>query len=556
MTEDNHIEIPAALSNLRKRLKGDAWKEESIPRVDRELLNEFDEQISRDRRLEERCGPAQHANLMNQCWAISKATGKLAAACQQGEPGEEALLEIIQWIEDGFSGSTKQGYMSALRNIAKDTEGDCPEHIEAISPSDYNEDRGTEAPLPSEVVEWNEVLHISDVGAYNSRDEALIQFCWDVGPRPMVQLNDLQRKNLTFCGDHVVVHYENDPDGKRDATGVLVSPAFPALKKWVFDDHPVHADPEEEMTPETYIWVQLDKNVKLQSAANRFKVIGKRVDLDKEISAQHFRRSSASVLARSPEMNRRDIRKRYHWGIESPAPRHYLAMHTRATQIATARARGHDPSTLKREPNVAPVKCPHEGCKKWTTRGRDECIWCDGELPDDDSAVVSPVRRPGASETDDLRHLVASRLISADELRTIRKYLPAIRATPNIKEEISQWIRMLDYVEDDDDPVTALLPGVGLLSPIQRGVSSVRSLWDGLKLASDDWSHPNTDIAKAAVGTSLPTIALIVLLVSAAASDPTVSEGLVSLSAVIGVATGLSFVVSAIREATEAALSV
>ena len=90
-----------------------------------------------------------------------------------------------------------------------------------------------------------------------------------------------------------------EQDGKTDKRQVLLVVAAPLLKRWILRNYPVHDDPEASLGPETFIWTKQNENSlpHYNTIGERFRVAGERADLSVSHSAQHLRRSSASIYA-------------------------------------------------------------------------------------------------------------------------------------------------------------------------------------------------------------------------------------------------------------------
>lgn len=433
---------------IRERVAGPPEKRESgLTPEDRNILVKFDDQLTRDRKKNNRCGWYHHGNLLNQLFVFALETNCLAQTLEEGPEGDRALDEVLDWIHSqDYSGYTVQGKLSTLRVFANTILGELPERFEEIEPSEHVEE--DPAPLPSNIVEYVDVIEmIQEVDSI--RDKALLLVQWSAGLRPMEELYTLQKKNVQFFEDHAVITLPSE--GKTDRREIIVVVGSPLLKKWVNEQHPVHDDPESSMNPETFIWTKRNENKHLQygSMTARFDAAGERANIEKDHSPQHFRRSAASVLAGQPFINERDLRHRFSWSPRSRAPEHYIAANSDATKVNVARCRGQDVEGIEESPDTAPVPCPR--CGDWTTRALDACIWCHHNLETEQmtfSASSRSMQDPRAAGEKDLAQMLLDGDVTADDLRTLQKLESVVKTEPELFDRLDQLITKADALEE------------------------------------------------------------------------------------------------------------
>jgi site-specific recombinase XerD len=443
---------------MRKRIAGDGpEREENLTQADRNILVEFDEQITRDRKRSNRCGWYHHCNLLTHLLVIAVETGVLADTLHDGQSGDRAFEEVLDWIHgQDYSGYTVQGVLSSLRVFADAVCDEMPSRFQAIKPSQHVDE--DPAPLPSNIIEWADAVAMAEA-ADGTRDKALIVTQWDTGMRPMEELYTLQRKNVEFYDDHAVITLPER--GKTDRHGILVLAGFPLLKQWIQEEHPVHDDPEASMGPDTFIWTRRNQvtHLRYNSMAERFRVAADAAGVTKDASAQHFRRSAASILARQPHISERDLRIRFSWSPNSDAPEHYIAAFCEATQKSVARCRGREVESIDESPDSAPVACPR--CGDWTTRGMDECNSCSHNLDSEQRTFEEPMPDPQTAGEKDLPEMILDGDVTADELRTLEKLETVVKTTPDLFQQLDGYIEKAEALEAARDqspsPVSAAL---------------------------------------------------------------------------------------------------
>ena len=427
------------VERLRERIAGPPEeRDDRISDVDRDVLIEFDKQLVADRLDSNRCGWKHHANLLRHTFDFAAETSGLALSLEDGAEGEEGKKMLTSWIHENYDNQyTVQAKLSAIRVFAMTVlDGDeLPKRFAKIEPSAHVDE--DPAPLPEEVIEYGEMIAM--VKASNLiRDKALISSQWDTGPRPMEEMWSLQFKQLSIYDDYIVITLPRTA-GKTNRRDLLVTVGMPYFKEWL-KDHPVWDDPEvpldretdtiDDIPPETYIWTQTDRNKLLSynGLAARFSAAAEKAGVTKESNPQHFRRSSASIMARQPEIGERDLRILYDWSYFSSSPEHYIAAHSQKVLTNVGLARGHEIEHVEPEPEVSPIVC--ERCGEWTMRGIENCVNCD-YCVDTDQETLDKMDRQienPYSDDKDVYEKILTGDVTADDLESVEKVSGDIRS--------------------------------------------------------------------------------------------------------------------------------
>jgi len=467
----------------------DTQADHNLDPHDRDVLIQFDEELSRDRKANNRCGWYHHASLLTDAYLhATEHPGALHTSLQPGDAGKRALETLTTWIHDqDFSDYTVQDKLSALRVVAATVlggEDHLPEHYQQIEPGSHVDE--DPAPLPGNIVEYADLLDMLEVTSC-PRDRALFATEWAGGMRPKT-LWLLQYNQVEFHDDHALITLPKR--GKSDRRTIILVVGSQLLKQWVLEEHPVHDDPEAELGPDTYIWTHQDRNTHLAygSLQQRFYAAGDRADITIDHSPQHFRRSAASVLAGQPHITERDLRQRFAWAPTSSAPEHYIAAHAPDTRINVARSRGANVEGLEERPDTAPVVCPR--CGEWTTRGLPQCIWCPQSLDSEQATFTGPeqaaMQNPAAAGERSLADLILSKDVTADDLRVLQRLEPQIKSEPNLFEDLDELIARADAIADVDPDGSegyAMNP-LGLVGWLSARASAVGRRWARAKHAA------------------------------------------------------------------------
>lgn len=439
MPSPGEKEAKGRVERLRERIAGSPEeRDNSISDVDRDVLIEFDKKLVSDRLDSNRCGWKHHANLLRHVFDFAAETNGLALSLEDGEEGKEGKKMLTSWIHANYDNQyTVQAKLSAIRVFAMTVlDGDeLPKRFAVIEPAAHVDENP--APLPEEVIEYKEMIEM--VKASNlTRDKALISSQWDTGPRPMEEMWSLQSKHVTIHDDYIVITLERNA-GKTERRDLLVTVGMPYFKEWL-KNHPVWDDPEvpldresdtiEDIPPETYIWTQTDQNKLLSynGFSARFSTAAEKVGMAKESNPQHFRRSSASIMARQPEIGERDLRILYDWSYFSTSPEHYIAAHSQKVLTNVGLARGHEIEHVEPEPEVSPIVC--ERCGEWTMRGIENCVNCDYCVDTDQETLGKMDREIENPYSDDagLHEKILSGDVTAADLESVEKVSGDIRS--------------------------------------------------------------------------------------------------------------------------------
>lgn len=432
------------VTKLRKLIAGPQdERDEDISAEDRDALVKFDAQLVEDRQSHNRCGWKHHQNLLECLYDLATETDSLAASLEDGSRGRQAKTNLTGWVLSNYeNGYTRQKYLSAIRVFAR-TVLDCeqlPKRFAEIEPGEYVDE--DPSPLPSNIVEYPDVLDMIRM-VDSVRDKALIITQWDVGPRPMEEMYPLQYKSVEINEDHIIITLPRT-SGKTDRRNLIVTAGFPLLKLWIEEMHPVHDDPETSLGPDTYIWTKQNKNELLSydGFRKRFDIAGKRAELDKDHSAQHLRRSSASTMARQPSIGERDLREHFDWSPFSDAPEHYISQHSEGVLTNVAMARGHDVANVEKDESVAPIPC--DRCGEWTTVGLEECVQCSYNLDPEQGKFEKQRKQIGhpREEEKPIEQKILDGDVTASDLESVQKVAPDIMAKGmDFFENLPEWIK-------------------------------------------------------------------------------------------------------------------
>lgn len=423
------------VKRFRQLIAGESdERNNAIKKRDRNALIKFDDTIVSDREESQRCGWKHHANLLQHLYQLAVKTDSLAQSLEAGEYGVEAKEALVSCVQDNYDGGyTIQAKLSAIRVFAKTVlpGSTLPERFATIEPSAHVDK--DPAPPRSKVIEYSEVVKM--VGEMDLlRDKALLPAQHEAGTRPMSEMYPLQMGDLKVNEDHIIIDLERT-SGKTDRRQLLLTYGMPWLKKWL-RNHPVWDDPDspldtdtdkhsiESIPDDTYIWTHHNRNEHLsyEGFATRFREAGKRAGIvNKECSGQHFRRSSASIAARKPEIGERDLREYYDWSRYSDSPEHYISSHSEKVLINFGLARGHEVANAEDHADTSPVPCKR--CQNWTLRGINNCVHCNYDISDEQANLDDLGREmsnPYASDIS-LHEKVLNGDVTADDLESVQK---------------------------------------------------------------------------------------------------------------------------------------
>ena len=473
----------ATVKRLRERVLENPG--EQLTADDRNAIIRFDEQFTTDRQKTGRAGWLHHRNKLRDLIVLAEETECLAATLEDGQTGEDAVDEIVEWITDqDASGYTIQANLSTLRVFAQTILRELPDRFEEIEPSAHVDE--DPAPLPSNIVEYEDLLAMVEE-TDSTRDCALYTTEWDGGLRPWGELWTLQYKHIEFRDGYALISLEKEGKTERHEVAITVGVSF--LDKWIHKEHPVHEDPEAELGPETFIWTRQHRNTLLcyGALAERFDVAAEDAGIEKDHCPQHFRRSCASILARQPGTGLTDLMDRFSWARSSDAPWHYIAAHSNPTNVKVLNVRGHDVDDLHDEPETAPILCPD--CGEWTMRGLSECARCSVALdPEQTTWERRTCEDPRKAGEKSLAEMVLERDITAADLRTLRRLETPIKTERDLFENLDDLIvkaeALEDAMEQQGDSVSSLLGVGGVLGHLSAVGTAAAGKWARMKHAA------------------------------------------------------------------------
>ena len=436
MASPGESQAKRRVERLREHIAGPPEKRiDGISDVDRDAIIEFDKRLVEDREDSARCGWKHHRNLLSHLRDFAVETDGLAQSLDE-DNGRRGKKKLTRYIHRNYDNQySVQAKLSTIRIFAQTVldVDELPKRFAEIEPGEHV--TNDPAPLPEQVIEYGELIQmITSVNLL--RDKALLSTQWDGGLRPMEELYPLQRKQLTINDDHIIITLPRT-NGKTERRQILITVGMPYLKAWLrnhpaWDDPEVPVDPEtdtiEDLPPELYIWTDSRKNSLLSYGGfgERFRAAGDAAGIGKETSGQHFRRSSASIMARQAEIGERDLRMIYDWSYFSSSPEHYIAAHSEGVLVNVAMARDHEVKDVEEDPEVSPIPC--EQCLDWTMRGVNECVHCGYNLDvEQETLGTRPIEHP---EADDMRihEKVIKGHVTADDLESVEKVQSDIRA--------------------------------------------------------------------------------------------------------------------------------
>lgn len=469
-----------------ERIDGDEQaQEDGVIERDRQAMLEFHERVNRRKMATDKVGDHYHNTMLRMLLMMATQTESLAATLDEDE-GREAVDDILSCVtEQEYSGYTIQTALSTLRMFAammldldpdEDLDEQLPKRFAEICPSEHVE--YDPAPLPANVVKYDEIIEMVK-SQDRIRNMAMLMVQWGAGLRPMAELWPLQRRHIEDKGDHIKITVPADTKtGRREVILVVGAPLF---RKWLYEQHPAHLPGEPDMCPDTYIWTHHKQNKHLGYSAisTVFENAGEAIDLEKDHTPRHMRRSAASVMASRPNISERDLRKRFGWSRNSEAPEHYIAAMDDPTEVSVAQAYGHDIEDKEAPPPIAPITCAH--CEKWTVRKLDQCIWCSHEIDEDLQEMEHVVTNPLSSEKD-LLDMIIDGDVDADDLRSLKKLKPVVRSRPDLFDELDKLIHLAEGYEDEESDSVNLVTGpVSLGAHLSQLASRTAKKWTRAK---------------------------------------------------------------------------
>lgn len=398
-----------------------------------EMVDEFlDEQLSDQRFVTARI--AMHIDRYRRM-ALAK-PGALSLAVEgDSDEAVEAVKTIKSWLIDerDLADSTIGDHLQTIKHLGEYLFEEMPERFDELNPRAWMDDDPT--PAVTNIVTWEEAVRMAETRD-RPRDQAMILVQWAAGTRPECELWELRFKHLEDMGHYYKLSVPTPAKtGKRP---VFLFPASAALRKWHTVEHPAHHECEDGPSPETPLWTYHSSNEPLgYSQIKRiFREAGRDAGLEKTHTAQHFRRSRASVLASRKTINHLDLHQMFGWTRNSNAPKHYIAEFSGETKKHVGEADGHMGEFEDPDP-IAPIPCP--SCQQWTERGLSACIYCKHHIGDyspvEEQVAVDPVHAEK-----DLMTMILDGEVTAEDLESVRKLEDIIKKRSQLFDQIDQLI--------------------------------------------------------------------------------------------------------------------
>lgn len=436
---------------------------------DRKLIQEFDRKLSA--RLATTEGPthARHLNIVRLAAGHVSGLDRLlvdeedvparGTSEAQQRAGEAAEEYVSSLAAHGYADNSMDVFVSSLAKLINTFAAidRIPDWEDVLKPTYADRDP---TPEPSSILYWKDHV-IPMIGTAKSwRDRAVTAVEWSGGFRPESELQKLNVGNVTDAGDHFIISVP--PNSKTGARDVRITVGSPYLRKWL-EVHP--ARDVGEFGPDTPLWVcaetstiQYDPTERLtyDGLRNVFYRLGERAGIERPFNARHFRRSRASVLAMKPGISQADLETYFGWIRGSESAAHYIARFSGKTGAKIAAAEGHeDEDEVADPPPITPVLCPE--CDHWTPRFREDCLWCPAsfdvdelEEAEDAAEVDEAITRSEEFQEvrDDIIQMVTSGDLSEEDIRTARDLEEAIRAYPDLLDQVETLRTIIDSSDD------------------------------------------------------------------------------------------------------------
>lgn len=397
------------------------------------MADEFlDEQLTDQRFVTARI--AMHIDRYRRM-ALAKPGALSLAVDDNTDEADDAVNEIKSWLinERDLADNTIGDYLQTIKHLGGYLFDEMPERFDALNPRAWMDDDPT--PAATNIVTWEEAVQMAETRD-RPRDQAMILVEWAAGTRPESELWGLQFKHLEDMGDHYKLSVPTP--GKTGKRPVYVFSGSAALRKWHTEEHPAHQECEEGPSPETRLWTYHSSNEALgYSQIKRiFRQAGRDAGIEKTHTAQHFRRSRASVLASRKTINHLDLHQMFGWKRNSSAPKHYISEFSGETKKHVSEADGHMVEFEDPDP-IGPIPCPN--CERWTERGLSECIYCSHDV-DDYSPIEEQVAVDPAHAEQDLMTMIIDEEVTADDLKSVKKLEGIIKKRSRLFDQIDELI--------------------------------------------------------------------------------------------------------------------
>jgi integrase len=485
------------LNDARRRVV----EEEDLGREEKRVLYKFDRELRNLNNREDRHRKVTQALHIDLTRILQRDSGLLIDILDESFDGREALDELLDWVQSqGYANNYIHNQLITAQTFGELLGSEIvQDRVDEIKPGKFRDDDST--PLPGNVVEWQEAIAMAETRGH-LRDRALILSEWGMGARPDSELLWLQYKHLEWSDGHYRVTIPWD--GKTGERTIRLFAGAAILRRWVEEEHPVHADPESELGPNTYLWTKLNANERMEydNLYRIFKEAGDDAGISKDTNPQHFRRSRASFLAGKPSVSEAELRKYFGWSYESNSPKHYIAKFRQDIDRNIALADGADVNIFEEQQKVAPIECG--ACGRWTERYVTNCVCCGAEVDEERHEAHVDATMAGA-ETD-LRSMIVAGDVGAGDLRSVKKLWGVIRDRPKLGEELDTLIEKTERMVDDEKANMfaglGALAGVGIGYAVDGGhraaAAWARAKHEGMKFHPDFEHYPNMSMKRQA----------------------------------------------------------
>jgi len=447
MEDDHQDVIDQTLTRIRQCTE--------ISDAEREKLLEFYNEMERHNRevsKNDELSGIRINGYLGDVHRLAKNVGHIVKALNP-ETGDEAITQIITYTTDEFDGATLDTVHTSLRTwgriMAEDDDIDDDDHPERFDRASLgNREDDQPAPKPSEVLWWSDCVEMIIVAVQkmgNWRTAALIAFLWATGARPMSEAWELTFGDIDDRGDHLLVTLPEH--GKTVGRTIRIDVGAPLIRKWMYEEHPAQ-DTERGPTSDTYLWTLLDENrlMDYQDIRRTIKRCAEKADITKPHNPAHFRKSRASVLARSRWVTQRDLEYHFGWVRGSRVAAHYIAEFGEHSRKHIAKADGADVEIDEDRDPIVPVVC--DNCGEYSPRHRETCLFCPGEL----HASLGSQQPTGPDVDDDARllDLIVDGEVTADHLHGLKQLRPIIeRRGEELFNRLDDYIEHAEQISDD-----------------------------------------------------------------------------------------------------------
>jgi len=449
------------LNNERKRIETST----ELSEEEKKGLTEYDEELRNNNNKLNNRGAGTRALYLSLGRLMQKTSGLFLDTSRPGEAGEQALDELLEHVtSQDHGGNYVHNMMISIK-----TYGELCGHesnqdaFDDITPAKYRKEN--KPPNPGNVLTWNDALDMSKTQDH-LRNQAMILTYWGSGGRPKSELWELKFKHVHWAGDHYKITMPWT--GKTGERTINMHPGAPTLRKWIEDGHPVHNDPDDSLGPETYLWTQLNKNEQLsyQMITNIFSGAGEAAGINKDHNPRHLRRSRFSYLAGKPTISEDDLRFFGGWEFESPAPRAYIAKHSKDNQRNISMADGASDGVMDDLEAVAPITCNH--CSHLTERHLEDCIRCGGTVDEDLHGDAYNLNDP-VTEGKSVVEIIREDGITGSDIESLEKMQMLIKHEgEKIFDDLESWKDAADGINGEN----CMTGPSGLVAQLSAAVST------------------------------------------------------------------------------------